>query len=231
MAQTAFLHQKDLGPTLPNVRLMRRGWLMFERLFLGSGHVGHPGVHPAAAGAAPLPPPDHWLNVMMGLGAVAAVLGLMGAVYVAGRYGRRASVSLAEAKAYEVPAGTLVVARPSIRSVGVFRIRFLKQLGSVVTAYETGVNEDGSLPRGHQRSQTDLFGDSFVEGSEELVTTATLLLPEPSPSVVGWTVYLEIRARHRFLYFIFKMIPKVRDRGYLWTDQVFIPRSSVTREA
>jgi hypothetical protein len=93
------------------------------------------------------------------------------------------------------------------------------------------VDGEGKTQYGRSRPQTDAFGDSLVEGSEELATTCTILLPKPTEAVIGWAVYLEIRARHRFLYYFLKVIPKVRDRGYLWTDQVFVPRRSVATEA
>jgi len=53
---------------------------------------------------------------------------------------------------------------------------------------------------GRSRPQSDVFGKySLVEGAEELLTTVTILMPEPTDPVIGWAVELEIRARHRFL--------------------------------
>ena len=54
--------------------------------------------------AAPLAPPDHWVNVLTALGAGAAFVGfVLGAIFT-GRYGRRASISLT-AEAVPMPGG------------------------------------------------------------------------------------------------------------------------------
>ena len=170
-------------------------------------------------------PSDTWLNIMTGLGAGAAVAGVLGGAYLAGRYGRRASVSV-QAEAHENPGGVLIVARPSVKSVGIFRVRFQKERGAVVTATEMWVDGDGEVRAdGRARCQPDVFRKgSLVEGAEELMTTVTIQMPKPTDPVIGWAVELEIRARHRFLYYLLKVIPKVGDKGYFWTDQVVVPR-------
>ena len=88
------------------------------------------------------------------------------------------------------------------------------------------------MPLGRSKRQPDVFPkESFVEGSEELVTTVTLLLPLPGDEpVIGWWVYLEVRARGRFLHHLVKLIPGTPNQNYLWTDQAFIPRRSTTPE-
>ncbi len=162
---------------------------------------------------------------MIWLGAAAAFLAFAGATYAAARYGRRASVSI-QADAHENPTGVLITARPSVRSVGIFRIRFDKDRGVVVKATEVYIDGAGDVQvNGRSRPNSDVFGnDSLVEGAEELLTTVLILMPKPTQSVIGWLVDLDVRARHRFLYYIVKIIPKARDRSYFWTDRVFVPR-------
>ncbi len=183
------------------------------------------------SGHDPVPAPDHWLNVVLALGALAAVAGLIGGAYLAGRYGRRASVSI-KAEAHENPTGVLIVARPSVKSVGIFRIKFHKERGAVVKATEVYIDGAGVVKvDGRSRPNLDVFGnDSLVEGAEQLLTTVLILMPKPTQSVIGWLVDLDVRARHRFLYYILKIVPKVGDRGYFWTDRVFVPRSLPPQE-
>jgi hypothetical protein len=175
--------------------------------------------------------PDHLLDVMLMLGALAAVAGVLGGLYLAARYGRRASVSI-EAKAYDKGTGILIVARPRVKSVGIFRVKFHKVRGAAVKATETWIDEEGKVRvEGVTRPHFKAFGrDDLVEGSEELVTTVLILMPRPKAAVIGWMVDLEIRGRHRFTYYIFKAIPKVPDRGYFWTDRVFVDRPTTAAE-
>lgn len=165
------------------------------------------------------PRPDRWLDVMLGVGSFAAVGGFLGGVYVAARYGRKASVSLT-ASATRSPGGNGVIlaARPSVKAVGVFRVRFHDRGAGTVKVTELFAYEDeegySELEDGPFWYSEPLFQQQFVEGGEELLTTATFPLPSPAPAMVGWRVSVEIDVPYRFLR---------RHPGWQWVDQVFVP--------
>ncbi len=176
---------------------------------------------------------DHWLNVMLGLGGLAAVAGVVGGAYLAARYGRRASVSI-KAEARPNNSGVLIVARPIVKSVGIFRVRFEEEEGAVVKATEVWIDDDrkvrveiGERSLGRTGSNSEAFtNDTFVEGSEELQTTVLIPMPPPTARVIGWMVSLEVYARSRFLYDLFR-----GRRPYWWTDRVFVERPGIPSES
>ena len=73
----------------------------------------------------PTTPPDHLLNFVLGGAAVLTILGVTVGGWFGLRYGRRASVSLT-ATVDEREGGCLVVIRPSIKAVGILRVKFKK---------------------------------------------------------------------------------------------------------
>src|ERR1700728_2570524 len=84
---------------------------------------------------------DRWLSVMTGFGATTAGVGVLAGALLAWRYGRRASLSI-KAKAHPVPGGSfLIAARPSVRAVGVFGVRFRATNGSTVRVAEVWVDD------------------------------------------------------------------------------------------
>jgi hypothetical protein len=202
---------------------------------------------------AAAPPSDGWLNLWLGAAAIATLAGVViGGIFTA-RYGRRASVSLTAA-AEPVPGGFLIIARPSVKAVGVFRIKFTKgEEGSQLLVSETYVAADWQPTRVQPVVVKDLFGDTFVEGGEELTTTTMVALPAPPGSVIGWTLWIQVCAPNRFLRlswlrWVLRRRPIawvlrwttvrwMRERtpnwisnrvrrafnGWQWTDQVFVP--------
>ncbi|MCU1494504.1 MAG: hypothetical protein JWO62_2268 [Acidimicrobiaceae bacterium] len=158
--------------------------------------------------------PDTWLNVVTGIGALAggtaAVLG--GAL--ATLYGRRASVSIS-ALVHRTAAGFVISTRPVIKAVGLWRVKFHESKGVLVRMTEVYVGDDGSLletddPQEHSRA----FNQQYVDPGEELTTSVTFPPTNPSPSVIGWQVYLKVTAPTRLAKF----------RSGWWMDQVFVPR-------
>jgi hypothetical protein len=143
--------------------------------------------------------PDHWLNVILGLAAIATTLGFLAGGIFTARYGRRASVSIS-AEVSDVPGGYLIVARPSVKAVGVFRVKFTKgEGGSQLQVTQVFVDAEWQPARVPEERRFDLFGDSFVEGGEELTTTTVIPVPKPPGSVVGWFLWLQVCAPNRFL--------------------------------
>jgi hypothetical protein len=198
--------------------------------------------------SVPLPPPDHWLNVVLALGALAAVAGVLVGAFFTALYGRRASVSLS-ATAAKTPGGYVILARPSVKAVGVFRVRFLGgNEGSQVTVTEYYTDVAGNPIEAITYPRRNLFGEAFVDGGETLTTTTLVPVPNPAATVFGWAVWLEVRAPNRFLgrlwiraagHWILRRRPVRFTRrhsprflrrwlrrifgDWSWTDQVFVP--------
>ncbi|MGH9007426.1 MAG: hypothetical protein ACRDV6_06915, partial [Acidimicrobiales bacterium] len=80
--------------------------------------------------------PDHWLNILTGSGATAAVVGVVGGAAFAARYGRRASLTIS-ATAEPAKGGYLIIVRPCVKAVGIFRVKFTRgSAGSQVLVTE-----------------------------------------------------------------------------------------------
>lgn len=201
---------------------------------------------------APLPPSDTWLNIVLEASAIATVAGVAGGALFTARYGRRASVALS-ATVQPTPTGFVIVARLSVKAVGVFRVRFRKgEEGSRIEVTEMYTDTDGEPQPAITYPRSNFFGDSFVDGGEELTTTTMVPVPSPSPSIIGWAVWLQVCAPYRFIRlrwlrrvvalapvrFIIDHQPVswlrrplsrpwrrfVLSPGWSWTDQVFVPK-------
>ncbi len=167
-------------------------------------------------------PPDRWLNVMTGLGASAAVLAFLGGAYLAARYGRRASISIS-ADISELPGGSvLIAARPEVKAVGLFRVKFHGTAGAVIRvrevyAVEESVSQTG-LWEGQFRLAAAIFGErdedqQFAESGEALRTTVLFRVPAPD-GVIGWMVVVSIKAPSRWM----------PGASGAWGDKIFVVR-------
>jgi hypothetical protein len=146
-----------------------------------------------------VPAPDRWFNIVTGAGAAAGALGVVAGAFFAARYGRRASVSLT-ASVLPTPVGFVIVARPSVKAVGIFRVRFVKgNSGSKVMVVEMYQDDQGEPQCAKTYPRLNIFGEAFVDGGEELVTTTLIPVPTPAASVIGWAVWFEVHAPNRFL--------------------------------
>lgn len=153
---------------------------------------------------------------MTGVGAAVAGIGVFVSSGLAYRYGRRATVSI-RAEAHLTQTGAaLVTARPSIRAVGIFPVRFRREGGAVVRTTEIWADDDGELHDGRFWEQDDVYGETYVyaEAGEEVATTIVFPLGVPSPLVVGWRVSVVIRAPERRIF---------PEASVGWTDRVFVP--------
>lgn len=149
----------------------------------------------------PTTPPDHLLNFVLGGAAVLTILGVTVGGWFGLRYGRRASVSLT-ATVDEREGGCLVVIRPSIKAVGILRVKFKKgAAGSQVDIVELKRPATGQIQMAMIPGARGVFGDSFLEGGEDLLTTVIVPVRSPSDDVVGWAVELRVHAPNRFLRF------------------------------
>jgi hypothetical protein len=144
--------------------------------------------------------PDHLFNIVTGVGAAAGALGVAAGAFFAARYGRRASVSLT-ASVLSTQKGFVIVARPSVRAVGVFRVRFVQGTGSKVIVFEMYQDDKGEPQPALSYPRLNVFGEAFVDGGEELVTTTLIPVPVPPASVIGWAVWFQVHAPNRFLRF------------------------------
>lgn len=164
-------------------------------------------VHQAPASS------DPWLNIVLGVAAVATTLGVFAGGYLAARYGRKASVSIS-AEAHTIDGGVVIATRPVVRAVGLFRVKFKDDAGAAVWLTEMYLDDQGGLSSGSKWKQDNIFGPSFVEGGEDLTSTVLFHQPEPKPRVVGWRVSIEITVANRLL----------PGKGWSWADQVFVPK-------
>jgi hypothetical protein len=131
-------------------------------------------------------------------------------------YGRKASVSVT-ASPHVTPPGVVVAARPIVKAVGIFRVKFHATGGVTVRLTEVYI-KDGELKEGRSWTETGAFGQQYVDSGEELPTTVVFPPMNPPGSVIGWLVYLKIAAPTRLAKF----------RSAWWADQVFVPRPDVT---
>jgi hypothetical protein len=148
-----------------------------------------------------------------GLGAGATFAGVAVGAYLAAMYGRRGSVSVSGV-AHALPSGVVVTARPCVKAVGLFRVKFQEEGGATVRLTELcKVGLD--LKEGFEWEQSGVFGQQYVDAGEELRTTV-IFQPGLRPEVVGWNLYLRVEATTRLF----------KSRTGWWADQVFVPRDS-----
>jgi hypothetical protein len=173
-------------------------------------------IHQQLLGAS-----DHLLNFTLGLGALFGILAvIVGGVFTA-RYGRRGSVSVS-AELVRSPQLCAIVVRPSVKAVGVFKIRFSY---SRVTVEVVRYDADGRfLSSSSPVLKENVFADSFVEGGEELLTTVFLPVREPDATTLGWFARIEVKAPSRFLRGRLSKLP-IAGSSY-WYDTVFVPVST-----
>jgi len=104
-------------------------------------------------------------------------------------------------------------ARPIVKAVGIFRVRFHATDGVKVQLTEVYI-DGGELKEGRSWVKTGAFDQQHVDAGEELPTTVVFPPINPPGSVIGWLVYLKIAAPTRLIKF----------RSAWWMDQVFVPR-------
>jgi hypothetical protein len=159
---------------------------------------------------------DHpWLTIVTGLGSLATAAGVITGATLAVLYGRKASVSIT-ASPHATPSGVVVAARPIVKAVGIFRVKFHATEGVIVRLTEVYI-EEGELKEGRFWTKTGAFGQQYVDAGEELPTTVVFPPIRPPGSVIGWLVYLKVAAPTRLMRF----------RSAWWMDQVFVPRPDI----
>jgi len=140
---------------------------------------------------------DHWLNVSLGVGAILGGAAVVVGGFFTARYGRRASVSVS-AHVQRTAHSCAVVVRPSVKAVGVFKVR-LKH--STVKVAEVRREDDGQIravdppPWG----QDDVFRSAYADGGEELQISVFVPVLMPRENVVAWAARFEITVEPRFL--------------------------------
>ena len=112
--------------------------------------------------------------------------------------------------------GVVVAARPIVKAVGIFRVKFHATEGVIVRLTEVYI-EEGELREGRFWTKTGAFGQQYVDAGEELPTTVVFPPIRPPGSVIGWLVYLKVAAPTRLMRF----------RSAWWMDQVFVPRPDI----
>ena len=165
-------------------------------------------MHPVVTGAVG----HDWLSIVTGIGAIATTAGVATGAVLAALYGRRASVSVT-ASPHVTPSGIIVTARPVVKAVGLFRVKFHATEGVTVRLAEVYI-DNSELKEGQFWSESRAFDQQYVDAGEELPTTVVFPPVNPSPSVIGWMVYLNVAAPTRL----------AKTRSAYWADQVFVPR-------
>jgi len=154
----------------------------------------------------------HGLNLVIGLGAGAGAVAVAAGGVLAFLYGRRASASVS-AEVHSRPEGYLVIARPVIRAVGLYRVKFQETDGVMVRLREVHLDNDELVER-ECMVYPGAFGQQYVDAGEELSTSVTFPPLRPPESVIGWLVFLDVAAPTWLARF----------RTGVWRDQTFIPR-------
>jgi hypothetical protein len=157
----------------------------------------------------------HWFAIVTGIGSLAAAAGVATGAVLAILYGRKASVSVT-ASPHRTPSGVVVAARPIVKAVGIFRVKFHATEGVTVRLTEVYI-EEGELKEGRSWTKIGAFDQQYFDAGEELPTTVVFPPIDPPGSVIGWLVYLKIAAPTRLVKF----------RSAWWMDQVFVPRPDV----
>ena len=151
------------------------------------------------------------VNIADIAGGLATAIGLLGGIYFAYRYSRKASASVA-ATANNTADGVLIAVRPSVTSAGVFNLHFDDSSGATIKVAEVTVHES-NLTYGKCWEQTEVFQEQFVTGGETLTTMILFPVGIPESDVVGWRVTLSIRAKG------------ILRSGMYWGDRMFVPRA------
>ncbi len=125
----------------------------------------------------------------------------------------RKATAIVAGEAHRAGGDVLIAARPSVRAVGIFRLRFGQDGGSWLRLTEIERGPD-SLVSGRQWDQPiSVFGaGSFVEAGETLTTTVVFDVGRPDEAVLGWRLSFGISVG-RFR--------KAQD--WAWADRMFIP--------
>ena len=137
----------------------------------------------------------HGLNLVVGLGAFATFAGVVIGAVLAVLYGRTGSASVS-ASVHLTPAGYVIAARPSVKAVGLFRVKFSEKAGIVVRLVEIYVDND-QLKEGREWTDTSSFGHQYADAGEELLTTVVFGPVQAALTVVGWTVFFRAAATTR----------------------------------
>lgn len=161
----------------------------------------------------------HWFIIVTSMGAVAATAGVVAGSVLAALYGRRASASLT-ATASTGDLHVVLAARPVVRAVGIFRVKFHPERGARVRVQEVYIDDSGDLKLAERRwdKTTGWERQQYVDAGEELTTTVVFRLPLPTLRVVGWQVFLNVDAPRR------RTAPGATSA---WSDQVFVPRAGL----
>lgn len=169
--------------------------------------------------ASHAPNTDRWLAFMTGVGAMTAAVGVVIGGVWAFLYGRKASVSIS-AEAHPLASGEIILsARPIVRGAGLFRVRFYgadaAQAVMVCELHLDDSADSGTRLSRDQWGQRAPFGDQHADGGEAVPTTVVFRLWAPAETVVGWMVFLNLRASRRW----------VPNATQAWGDRVFVART------
>jgi hypothetical protein len=167
--------------------------------------------------SAPAAPSDTWLNIVLGLAALAGVLTFVLALFAAYRYSRKANVAVS-ATGHRIEGGAVIAVRPSVTAIGPFKFRFsqLEGEGAWIDVFDRIATSDGKTDYGalemRERAydQDEQGEDQFANPGETMTNTVIFRVPTDTPELVGWVATLGVDA-------------KGWRRGMHWRDRFFVP--------
>lgn len=131
------------------------------------------------------------------LAAAATFLTFLGGIVIGWRYRKKATLDIT-AEAHVTDQGIVLATRPSLSSVGPFRLTFASDGGDVVSVTPLTATGDG----GYSVDETDIitleaFPDhEFVGQGETVTSTQVVRLPrDAAVGLIGWNVAVNVTSR------------------------------------
>ena len=162
-------------------------------------------------------PMPAWVDAAEAAGAISATLAFLGGAAVTTRYGRRANASVS-AHAFDLGNEALIVIRPSISAIGVFRLRFSGAEGGAQIRVTEVCRSDRGLSDGRFWDLGAIFETEFVEAGETLTTSVVLTVDTPAGIVLGWRVSFGVQVERW---------PEIRGVAWAWADRTFLARGTM----
>jgi hypothetical protein len=126
---------------------------------------------------------------------IAATAAFIGGVVLGLRYRKKATVNVA-AEAHREKGGFVILVKPSISSVGPFRLHFANDDGAVVTVWEVFPESPDAIRNSDEDQKLDAFpGNEFVSQGETMSSGLIFRFPDKGAEVLCWGVALNVTAK------------------------------------
>lgn len=193
-------------------------WGRCQHSFWVCRHVIEPWMHqPPGTGSGN----DHLYNFLTAAAAIVAVLTFAGGLAAAILYRHKATLGI-EAELSAANNGSILAVRPSVGSVGPFKLRFADMDGSVVEIIKVFPSETGTRteiydpPKRRNAFPADEKGNNQFVSPGETLASSLLFRVDPIPTdLFGWLVAFNVASKGRLIR-----------RGLYWADRIFLPVGS-----